>query len=79
MKKILMTGIEKAIEEAGGQFSLAEQLGVSQQVISAWKRKGWVPFNRITEISSQYGVLPINLINPKIIEFFVPTADHFLY
>lgn len=67
-----MTGIEKAIKEAGGQVELAMNLGVSQQAISLWKRKGYVPIDRIVEISSQYGVPEIELLNKKIIDIVDP-------
>jgi hypothetical protein len=79
MTTFLMTGMEKAIKAAGGQVALAEQLGVSQQAISLWKRRGYAPISRLTEIECQYGVRSLELINPRIIEFFIPTVDHFLY
>ena len=78
-KEFLMNGVELAIKEAGGQGALAHQLGVSQQAISLWKRRGYVPLSRLTEIEAQYGVRKIEMIDPRIIDLFVPTAYHFLY
>jgi DNA-binding transcriptional regulator YdaS (Cro superfamily) len=66
-----MLGIEKVINEAGGQVALANQLGVSQQSISLWKRQGWVPYCRLVEIESQYGVHRMELVKPAIKELLL--------
>jgi len=62
------TGIEKAILSAGSQLELAKQLGVSQQVISLWRRQGWVPLKRVNEIEAQFGIPRIELVNPTILD-----------
>ena len=62
------TGIEKAILSAGSQLGLARQLGVSQQVISLWRRQGWVPLKRVNEIEAQFGIPRIELVNPTILD-----------
>ena len=69
-----VTGIDKAIEQAGGQVKLAYELGVSQQAISLWQRQGWVPNSRVVEISSQYGIPRNKLINPKVFDLVFPVV-----
>ena len=67
-------GIDKAIRDAGGQVALAKQLGVSQQVISIWRRQGWVPLRRISEIESQFGIPRVELLNPAILDAVTPST-----
>ncbi len=45
-----MSGIQKAIELAGGQTQLAQKLGVTQQLISVWAIKGRPPPQRVPQI-----------------------------
>lgn len=60
------TGISKAVTQAGGQVQLASVLGVSQQVVSCWERRGWVPVRRALEIEAQLGIHRHLLINPRL-------------
>ena len=71
------TGIIKAIRYAGGQVALAQKLSagkhgkqahVSQQSVSEWRRKGFVPTHRAEEISEcVHGrVPPGDLIDPAL-------------
>ncbi|WP_442951832.1 Cro/CI family transcriptional regulator [Oryzomicrobium sp.] len=62
-----MSGIKQAIESAGGQVALAEALGVSQQAISGWLLRGYVPTGRVVEIETLYGVPRARLINPRFL------------
>lgn len=66
MEKHKMNGVDRAIKKAGSQGKLADRLGVSQQVISKWKRRGYVPLIRAVEIETQYGIKRTQLINPRI-------------
>lgn len=66
MDKQKQNGVERAIKKAGSQDKLADRLGVSQQVISKWKHRGYVPLNRAVEIEAQYGIKRAQLINPRI-------------
>lgn len=59
-------GVDDAIKAAGSQQKLAEQLGVSQQAVSAWLRQRWVPLRRAQEIETLLGVPRARLINPRI-------------
>jgi DNA-binding transcriptional regulator YdaS (Cro superfamily) len=62
------SGISKAIEAAGSQHALAGELGVTQQAISRWLLRGWVPRRRAMEIENQYGVPRATLVDPKLLD-----------
>lgn len=64
----LPPGIVDAVIAAGSQQALADALGVSQQAVSKWVLRGWVPLRRAQEIESLYGVLRGRLINPRIVD-----------
>ena len=75
MQEILKTtGIQDAIFTAGGQKHMAEQLGVTQQLVSQWLTRGYVSLTRVTEIESRYGVPRERLINPKYLRAFIPVT-----
>ena len=65
-----ITGVEGAVRAAGGQGRLARTLGVSQQAVSAWLRRGFVPVRRVVEIESQFGVLRTELVSPRLRDLF---------
>lgn len=52
------TGLEKAIEAAGGVRALARSLGISQPAISAWKR---IPSDRVLAVEAATGVARADL------------------
>lgn len=60
------SGIQNALKQAGTQVKLAAALGVSQQIVSMWLKRGWVPLQRAKEIEILYGVPRSTLINPRI-------------
>lgn len=60
------TGIDDAIKAAGTQQKLAEGLGCKQQLVSAWKRRGWVSTRRVVEVEQFTGVPRDRLINPRL-------------
>jgi DNA-binding transcriptional regulator YdaS (Cro superfamily) len=62
------TGIELALNKAGTQAQLAQILGVTQQSISEWHRRGWVPVDRAEEIERLTGVARLTLIKPRLRE-----------
>jgi DNA-binding transcriptional regulator YdaS (Cro superfamily) len=68
------TGIYDAVLAAGGQKQLADQLGVTQQLISQWIRRGFVSLNHVTELESRYGIPRARLINPKYLRLFTPVT-----
>ena len=62
------TGIVQAVTAAGTQQTLAEKLGVTQQAVSTWVRRGWAPLRRAQEIEAQFGIPRARLINPRIVD-----------
>jgi len=50
------SAIERAGDAVGGASKLAELLGVSAQVVSNWKSRGAVPFDRCVGIERLTGV-----------------------
>ncbi len=62
----MTTGIHAAIQKAGSQVALAELLGVTQQAISKWLHRGYVPVWRALEIENQLGVPREDLVSPKM-------------
>lgn len=63
-----VTGIGDVIINAGGQGCLARRIGVSQQAVSGWVKRGWVPMAHIVKIEEMFGVPRARLINPKHLE-----------
>jgi DNA-binding transcriptional regulator YdaS (Cro superfamily) len=59
------TGIEQAVANVGTQTELATRLGVTQQVVSVWLRRGWVPLYRAAEIEHHTGISRQSLIKPR--------------
>ncbi len=70
-----LTGIAEAVVIAGSQSKLAERLGVSQQVVSNWLKKGFVPVSRILEIEAQFGVPRARLANPRLTDLVDAGAE----
>lgn len=69
-----ITGIAEAVVLAGSQENLANQLGVSQQAVSKWERRGYVPAHRVLEIEAQYGIARDRLIEPRLADLLVESA-----
>lgn len=65
------TGIADAIVAAGTQDELGKALGVSQQVISRWLRRGWVPLRRANQIEERFKIPRGRLANPKLMALLV--------
>jgi DNA-binding transcriptional regulator YdaS (Cro superfamily) len=63
-----VNGIHAALLKAGSQQVMANQLGVSQQAISIWLRRGWVPHRRAIEIEQTYNIPRARLISPRLID-----------
>jgi DNA-binding transcriptional regulator YdaS (Cro superfamily) len=68
------TGVQDAILAAGGQKQLALHLGVTQQLVSQWLKRGYVSINRVTEIESHFGIPRARLVNPKYLRLFTPVT-----
>jgi DNA-binding transcriptional regulator YdaS (Cro superfamily) len=61
-----MTGIDRAIEAAGGATALAKLLTVSHQVVYHWQKRGWVPSERALQIKALFNIPVLKLLNPKL-------------
>lgn len=61
-------GIDLAVDAAGSQGKLAQQLGVTQQAVGKWVARGYTPMRRAQEIEAVYGVSRTALANPRALE-----------
>ncbi len=63
-----MTGIEQAVQKAGGQADLAAVLrpAVTQQAVSKWVARGWLPADRAVEVEKLYGIALRDLVSPTL-------------
>lgn len=59
------TGIEKAVEKAGGAARLAERIGVARQAVYQWIAAGEVPAGNVINVYDETGV-PVWELNPTI-------------
>jgi DNA-binding transcriptional regulator YdaS (Cro superfamily) len=69
------SGIADAIVAAGTQVGLAIRLGVTQQAVSKWMRRGWVPLRRAQEIEVQFAIPRGRLANPRIIDLLASQSQ----
>lgn len=63
-----MNNVARAVQAAGNQAKLAEQLEVSQQAVSKWVRRGWVSPSRAREIEMLYGIPRQDLMNKLLVD-----------
>lgn len=63
-----LIGIDQAIRAIGSQAKLAEVLGCTQQNISSWLRRGYVPPAQAIAIEQATGVSRALLLDPRIVE-----------
>jgi DNA-binding transcriptional regulator YdaS (Cro superfamily) len=63
-----VTGIDKAIEAAGGEVALAELLGVSQQAVNKMKQRGYCAPKRAEQIANNFPINVDELIDPTLVE-----------
>jgi len=61
-----LTGVEKLIAAAGGQGPIAEAEGVTQQAVSYWVTRGWLPLSRARRLGERYGVPAVELVHPDV-------------
>lgn len=62
----MSNGINRAIEAAGSEEILADQLGVSQQFINKSKKKGFLPIERARIAADLHGIPLIDLVRADI-------------
>lgn len=63
----MTTGIQEAVDKAGGQKQLADLLGVSRQAVQNFVRRGYVPTGRAIEVEAQTGVDRKRLVDPRLV------------
>lgn len=59
------TGIAKAVAKFKSQEALADEIGVKKQAVQQWVAKGYVPLDRIAEVSALTGVPKEELVDPR--------------
>lgn len=59
------TGIAKAVAKFKSQEALADEIGVKKQAVQQWVAKGYVPLDRIAEVSELTGVPREELVDPR--------------
>ena len=57
--------LETAIKRGGGIVAFAKALGVTHQAVSAWRKRGHVPFDKATRIEVLFGVLREQLLSER--------------
>lgn len=57
--------IDSAVKRAGGLNKFAAALGISNQAVTAWRRRGFVPFERATTVEYLYGVSRVAMMLPE--------------
>lgn len=58
--------LDQAIARAGSQERLAQLLGVRQQSISVWRKRGFMPVLRAVEVEMQLGIPRQDLVDPRL-------------
>jgi DNA-binding transcriptional regulator YdaS (Cro superfamily) len=64
----LKRGIDDAVDAAGSQEKLAHALGVTQQSVAKWVKRGYVPLDRAREVEGLFGVPRKALVDPRVVE-----------
>lgn len=62
----MSSGIDRAIEAAGGALALARLLKVTHQAVYEWKKRGWVPPERALQLKDRFKIPVSKLVNPKL-------------
>lgn len=66
----LMTAIERAINEVGGQTAMARLLNIRPQSVQSWVSSGSVPIARAVEVErATGGVVTRRELRPDIFDF----------
>lgn len=61
-------GVDLAVEMSGSQAKLAAKVGVTQQAVMKWVKRGYVPLPRAREIEALLGVPRSTLVDPKVLD-----------
>jgi len=62
-------GVDDLLTAAGGtQDLLAAAMGCTQQTVSLWMKKGYMPPERAKEAEGMFGIPKHRLVNPALLE-----------
>lgn len=64
------TGIDEAVEAAGGDAELARLMGVTRQFLQGCRRRGYVPYGRARQVEHLTKVDRRRLVDPIIRDLF---------
>jgi DNA-binding transcriptional regulator YdaS (Cro superfamily) len=67
-KKTKPTGIDQAVTAAGGQAALGDAIGVTQQSIGKWTKRGFTPTDRAIQIEKKFKIPRETLMNPAVVK-----------
>lgn len=62
-----MTGIDRAIEAAGGEKALGDLLGVTQQAVNKMKRRGYCSVAKAEQIANNMPIPVEDLLDPEVV------------
>lgn len=63
--------LEAAIKRGGGIITFSKSLFVTHQAVSAWRKRGHVPFDKAARIEVLYGVPRQTLVSQRIADAFL--------
>lgn len=61
MRKRLQAGLDLVFVRYHQNVDLAGELGVTKQAIHVWKKKGYIPMDRVKQVSRATGISPSKL------------------
>jgi len=61
MARRLEKGLELVLVRYNQDVDLADKLGVTKQAIHVWKKKGYIPLDRVKQVSKVTGISPTKL------------------
>lgn len=64
---VVVTGIKLAVHKVKGQRELGRRLGVKQQTVSLWVKRGYAPERHVDKIHQITGVPTSALMRPETV------------
>ncbi|MFL6728085.1 MAG: YdaS family helix-turn-helix protein [Sphingomicrobium sp.] len=61
-----MSGVQQAIDKAGGKKPLADLFGVTEQAINRFLTKGYFPLERARQVADVYGIPLADMVRDDI-------------
>lgn len=63
--------VDLAIAAVGSQTKLARRVGITSQNVCVWRRRGYIPLERVPTVAKITGI-PAHMLRPDKPEFFPP-------